>query len=228
MSTWDRSLQSCLRHNFCDKKTRSDKGTHMIAGYDKLVALPTDRPIWDRFFGVHPLVIVGSKEEDTYNLAPKHLAMPLGWDNYFVFVCSSSHRTYHNIRRHGAFTVSYPRPSDVLLASLTAAPRCEDLSKPVLLMLPTFPARHIDGALVKGCYVFLECTLHSIMDGFGPNSLIIGRVVAATAHEDALRDDQRDESDQIYQNPLLAYLNPGRLAEIRQSMAFPFPKGFTR
>jgi hypothetical protein len=66
------------------------------------------------------------------------------------------------------------------------------------------------------------------MDGFGPNSLIIGRVVAATAHEDALRDDQREESDQIYQNPLLAYLNPGRLAEIRQSTAFPFPKGFTR
>ncbi len=152
------------------------------------VPLSTDRPIWDRFFGVFPLVIVGSKEEDgQYNLAPKHLAMPLGWENYYCFVCSPRHTTYHNIRRHGVFTVSYPRPTEVLLASLAAAPRCEDLSKPSLLVLPTFPARQVDGRLVKGCYLFLECTLHSILDGFGPNSLIIGNVVAAAAHEDALR-----------------------------------------
>ena len=130
---------------------------------DKLIPLATDRPIWDRFFGVFPLVIVGSKEEDgQYNLAPKHLAMPLGWENYYCFVCSPRHTTYHNIRRHGVFTVSYPRPTEVLLASLAAAPRCEDLSKPSLLVLPTFPARQVDGALVRGCYLFLECTLHSI------------------------------------------------------------------
>jgi flavin reductase (DIM6/NTAB) family NADH-FMN oxidoreductase RutF len=196
---------------------------------DELIPLGTGQPIWDRFFGVFPLVIVGSKEPDgRYDLAPKHLAMPLGWENYFGFVCSPRHSTYHNIRRRSAFTVSYPRPTEVLLASLAAAPRCEDQSKPSLLVLPTFPARLVDGVLVKGCYLVLECTLHSIVDGFGPNSLIIGNVVAAAAHEDALRTAERDEGDQIYQFPLLAYLSPGRLAEIRQSMAFPFPKGFSR
>jgi flavin reductase (DIM6/NTAB) family NADH-FMN oxidoreductase RutF len=82
--------------------------------------------------------------------------------------------------------------------------------------------------LVRGCYLFLECTLHSTLDGFGPNSLIIGNVVAATAHEDALRAEERDEGDQIFQFPLLAYVSPGRLAEIRQTTAFPFPKGFSR
>ncbi len=196
---------------------------------DKLIPLGTTHPIWDRFFGVFPLVIVGSKEPDgRYDLAPKHLAMPLGWENYFCFVCSPRHSTYHNIRRHGAFTVSYPRPTEVLLASLAAAPRCEDQSKPSLLVLPTLPARQVDGVLVQGCYLVLECTLHSVVDGFGPNSLMIGKVVAAAAHEDALRSAERDEGDQIYQFPLLAYLSPGRLAEIRQSTAFPFPKGFSR
>lgn len=195
---------------------------------DKLIDLATDRPIWDRFFGVYPLVIVGSKEDHGYNLAPKHLAIPLGWDNYFGFVCSPRHTTYHNIRRHNVFTVSYPRPSEVLLASLAAAPRCEDLSKPSLLVLPTFPARHVDGVLVEGCNLYLECTLHSILDGFGPNSLIVGNVVAASAHEDFLRDEERDEGEQIFQSPLLAYISPGRLAEIRQTTAFPFPKGFSR
>jgi flavin reductase (DIM6/NTAB) family NADH-FMN oxidoreductase RutF len=196
---------------------------------DNLMPLDTDRPIWDRFFSVAPLVIVGSKEADgRYNLAPKHLAMPLGWDNYFGFVCSPRHTTYHNVRRHGAFTVSYPRPSEVLLASLAAAPRCEDLSKPSLLVLPTVPARRVDGVLVRGSYLYLECILHTVLDGFGPNSLLIGAVAAAAAAEDALRDPERDEADQIFQAPLLAYLSPGRLAEIRQSTAFPFPEGFAR
>jgi len=195
----------------------------------RLTELPVDRPIWDRVFSVAPLVIVGSKEESgQFDLAPKHLAMPLGWDNYYCFVCSPRHSTYHNIRRHGIFTVSYPRPSDVLLASLAAAPRCEDLTKPSLLVLPTFPARKVEGVLVRDCYLYLECTLHSVMDGFGPNSLIMGEVVAAAAAEEALRTEERDENEQIFQFPLLAYLSPGRIAEIRQSMSFPFPKGFSR
>jgi flavin reductase (DIM6/NTAB) family NADH-FMN oxidoreductase RutF len=201
----------------------------MPAEEDKLIPLPTDQPIWDRFFSVFPLVIVGSKEAPgRYNLAPKHLAMPLGWENHYCFVCSPRHTTYQNIREHGAFTVSYPRPTEVLLASLAAAPRCEDRSKPTLLVLPTFPARAVDGVLVKGCRVFLECTLHGVLDGFGPNSLIIGKVAAASAHEDALRAEERDEADQIFSFPLLAYLSPGRIAQIRRSTAFPFPRGFSR
>lgn len=198
-------------------------------GGERLVPLPTDRPIWDRFFGVFPLVIVGSKEEgEGYDLAPKHLAMPLGWENFFSFVCSPSHATYANIRRHGYFTVSYPRPSATLMASLAAAPRCEDLSKPSLQVLPTFPARQVEGVLVRDGYLFLECEHERILDGFGRNSLIIGRVVAASVSEESLREQERDEAEQIYRNPLLAYVSPGRLAEIRQTTAFPFPKGFSR
>lgn len=205
------------------------EGEPMSAADDRWIPLEMDRPIWDRVFGVFPLVLVGSKEVDGgYDLAPKHLAMPLGWENYFCFVCSPRHATYHNIRRHAAFTVSYPRPSEVLLASLAAAPREEDQSKPSLRALPTCRARRVDGVLVQGCYLVLECTLHSILDGFGPNSLIIGNVVAAAALEDALRAEDRDEAEQIFASPLLAYLSPGRLAEIRQSLAFPFPRGFSR
>lgn len=194
-----------------------------------LVTLDVDRPIWDRFFTVAPLVIVGSKQADgRYNLAPKHMAMPIGWQNYYGFVCSPRHSTYHDVRRTGQFTVSMPRPSQTLLASLAAAPRCEDQEKPSLLVLPVIPARVVDGTLVRDAYVHLECRLHSIVDDFGPNSLIIGQVVAAAACDEALRIDERDENEQIYQSPLLAYVSPGRLAEIRQTTAFPFPKGFSR
>jgi hypothetical protein len=86
----------------------------------------------------------------------------------------------------------------------------------------------VDGVLVRGCYLYLECTLRGVLDGFGPNSLILGDVVAASAHEDALRAQDRDEAEQVFEFPLLAYLSPGRIAEVRRSTAFPFPKGFSR
>jgi flavin reductase (DIM6/NTAB) family NADH-FMN oxidoreductase RutF len=195
----------------------------------KLITLPVDRPVWERVFCVAPLVIVGSKEPTgEYDLAPKHMAMPLGLGNYFCFVCSPRHATYHNIRRQGAFTVSYPRVSEVVYTSLAAAPRCDDQSKPSLLALPTLAASKVDGVLVRDCYLYLECRLHSMIDDFDDYSLIIGKVVAAAAHEAALRKQEIDESDQIFQFPLLAYLHPGRIAEIRQSTAFPLPEGFTR
>ena len=195
----------------------------------KLITLPVDRSIWERVFCVAPLVIVGSKEPTgEYDLAPKHMAMPLGWGNYFCFVCSPRHATYHNIRRHGAFTVSYPRVGEVIYTSLAAAPRSEDQSKPSLLALPTLAASKVDGVLVTGCYLYLECSLHSMLDDFDGYSLIIGKIVAAAAHEDALRKQEIDDSDQIFRFPLLAYLQPGRIAEIRESTIFPLPEGFSR
>jgi flavin reductase (DIM6/NTAB) family NADH-FMN oxidoreductase RutF len=172
---------------------------------ERALQLTTDRPIWDRFFSVFPLVIVNSKEEDgQHNLAPKHLAMPWGWEDHYCFVCSAKHTTYRNIRRHGLFTVTYLRPAEVSLVSLAAAPICEDGSKPSLQMLPTFPAHQVEGILVQGCYLFLECALQKIPDGLGPNSLIIGDLLGAAAHEEALRTEEQDENDQLFQFPLLA------------------------
>jgi flavin reductase (DIM6/NTAB) family NADH-FMN oxidoreductase RutF len=92
-----------------------------------LIPLDVGRPIWDRFFTVAPLVVVGSKEPDgSYDLAPKHMAMPLGWQNYYAFVCSPRHATYRNIRRERQFTVSFPRPTEIVASSLAASPRCQD------------------------------------------------------------------------------------------------------
>ena len=80
-----------------------------------MVPLPLSAPIWDAFFTVAPLVLVGTREEDgSHDLAPKHMAMPLGWQNHFGFVCHPSHATQRNAERTGAFTVSFPRPASVV------------------------------------------------------------------------------------------------------------------
>lgn len=195
---------------------------------DHIRTLETDLPIWERFFTVAPLVLIGTKENEGYDLAPKHLVTPIGWENYFGFVCAPRHRTYQNIQREGAFAVSYPRPTQLVLTSLAAAPRCGDDTKPSLLALPTFPASQVDGVFVTDAYIFLECTLDRIIDGFGVNSLITGRIAAAHVHEDALRTSDREDQELIHTAPLLAYLYPGRIANIGDSYSFPFPLNFTR
>jgi flavin reductase (DIM6/NTAB) family NADH-FMN oxidoreductase RutF len=196
---------------------------------DHLVALGGDFPVWERFFQVSPLVVVGTREPDgRYDLAPKHMAMPLGWGNYFGFVCTPAHATYVNARREGAFTVSFPRPSQVLLTSLAAAPRCDGDAKPSLALLPTFPARTVDGVLIEDAYLYLECETHRIFDEFDENSLVTGRVVETLVSEDAIRRADKDDEQVIFKAPLLAYVAPGRYAEISRTFAFPFHHGMER
>ena len=193
------------------------------------IPLSQDKPIWDQVFTVAPLVIIGSKNRDgSFNLAPKHLVTPLSWKDHFGFVCTSTHTTYNNIAREGVFTVSYPRPTQMIQTSLTAAPREEDDSKPALALLPTFPAQEIEGIFIEDAYLFFECELDRIIDGFDINSLVAGKIIAAYASADSIRGEAGNDADILAGAPLLAFLNWGRFARIRESFTFPFMRGFKR
>ena len=194
-----------------------------------VIELDASRPVWDRCFMVAPLVLIGTRDEDgSLDLAPKHMAFPLGWKNYFGFVCSPKHHTCSNIERGGDFTVSYPKPSQVLYASLAASPRYADGPKTVLQSFATFPAKKIDGEFIEDAYLFLECRHYKTVDGFGDNCLITGEVVAAYAHPDYIRSSEYDDQELIHDAPLFAYLPPGRFATITRSNAFPFPADMKR
>lgn len=199
----------------------------MVPAQHRRIRLATDEPIWSRFFLVAPLVLVGTREPDeSHDLAPKHMAMPLGWQNFFCFACSPHHATYRNVERTGEFTASFPGPGRILDASLAAAMREPDGSKPSLAALDTFPADRVAGVLVCDSYLWLECARERVIDGFGDNSLIVGQIVAASVDERALRASDSDDADIIGGLPLLAYLNPGRFARVDQSFSFPFPADF--
>ncbi len=194
-----------------------------------LTTLDVSHPIWERFFWVAPLVVIGTREADgEIDFAPKHMVTPLGWQNHFGFVCTPRHATYQNAKRERAFTVSYPRPEQVVLASLAASPRCGDEHKPALAALPRLKATVVDGAHLRDAYLFLECMLEQIVDGFGENSLIAGKVVAARVSDDALRLSDQDDQELVSGSPLLAYLAPGRYTRIDRTYSFPFPAGFKR
>ena len=146
----------------------------------EMVSLETDRPIWDRFYSVAPLYVVGTTGRDgSPDLAPKHLATPLSWDNFFGFVCSEEHTTFQNIEREEVFTVSAPRPDQVVLAGLAATPRCGDGSKPVVEVLPTESGKEVNAPCLQDSSLVLECRLSQIVRNLGRNVLIVGEVVAA-------------------------------------------------
>ena len=194
----------------------------------KLVEIDTEQPIWDRFFHVAPLVLIGTLDEDgTPDLAPKHMVTPMGWQNYFGFVCAPRHSTCANIDRSGVFTVSYPRPGQVLQTSLSASPRVGG-DKPVIDYLETVDARSVDGIVIDDAYLYFECQHLKTIDGFGDNCLITGEVIAAYAHPDYIRSAELDDQELIHEAPLMAYLPPSRFATTTRSNAFPFPADMKR
>ena len=193
-------------------------------------SLDTTRPIWSRFYMVAPLAVVGTREGDGYDLAPKHMVMPMGFGNYIGFVCTPEHSTYHNIRATGSFTVSFPTPSQTLITSLSASPRHEEIpkSEQIIGYLPTLKATEADALFLADSYLLLECEHFKTVDGFDQNSLITGRIKKAFVNRRYLRLSDQDPQRMLHENPLLAYIAEGRFARVGDTYHFPFPKGFKR
>lgn len=193
----------------------------------RIVSLDLAGSLWEQVFTVAPLVVVGSLEPSgALDLAPKHQALPLGWGNRFGFVCRPEHATYRNLRERGEFSVTFPIADEVLLTALAASPREDDDTKPALRALPTLDPVRISTPLFANGYLFLECRLDRIVDGFGEHSLIAGEIVAARARREALRLADLDEQEVVERTGLLVFVAPSRFAAIRESRSFPFPAGF--
>lgn len=197
---------------------------------NNLVKLNTQESIWDHVFTIAPLIVVGTKEGENYDLAPKHMATPIGQSNYFAFVCTPKHSTYHNIKNTGEFSVSFPIPDQVVLASLSASPRCKESYKDKVIVkaLPTVKCQSIDSIFFKDSYLFLECELVKIIDGFDDYCIITGKIIEACVNKEYLIESEKDEQQQIHENPLLAYVANGRFSKIIETYNFPFPKGFNK
>jgi flavin reductase (DIM6/NTAB) family NADH-FMN oxidoreductase RutF len=194
-----------------------------------MISLEINDQFWNRFFTVHGLFLVGSKEPDGgYNLAPKHMGMPMGFSPYFGFIGTPRKATYRNITSHGYFTVSFPHPNQLVSTTLTASQREPDNSKPIIESLPTVNAECIEGVVLQNSYLQLECKLHEISGHYGEWEMIVGQIVHAYVDQRCLRKQSVDDNDLIHQTPLLAYLHPDRHAKISESLSIPLPQNFKR
>lgn len=201
-----------------------------VIGEQHITQLNVKQSLWDQVFTIAPLVVVGTRENKGYDLAPKHMVSPIGFGPYFAFVCTPRHGTFRNIRESGEFTVSFPKPDQLVFTSLSASPRQESVSKSdtVLGTLPVVKALGMDAPLIDGSYLYLECRFYKLIEGFDDYAIITGEVLAAYADKEYARISEQDEQEQLHNNPLLAYVAPGRFARIAQTYNFPFPKDFKR
>ncbi|MFP4633251.1 MAG: flavin reductase family protein [Halobacteriales archaeon] len=194
-----------------------------------MVRLQPDQPFQESAYTVSPLVIVGTRSpEGEDDLAPKHMAFPVGWDDYYGFVCTPEHQTYANAVDTGVFTVSYPKPDGLLDATMAAGPRTESGDKPTLGYVDRVEASEVDAPVVADAYAVLECELERAVDGFGRASFVVGEAKAKYVDRDALRHDDSDADRLLGKAPLLAYLYPDRVTAVDESIEFPFPGGFER
>ena len=120
-----------------------------------------------------------------HDLAPKHMAMPLGWGGWFAFACSPTHATQSNAQRTGAFTVSFrvPTGADRLDQPRRLAPGRGRAEAGAGGDRDGARNHVVEGVLVEGAYLWLECELDRVIEGYGENSLITGELTASAADE---------------------------------------------
>lgn len=198
--------------------------------FNNFISLDVKESIWEHFYTVAPLVVIGSKEESGFDLAPKHMVTPIGFSDYFGFVCTPRHNTYQNIKKEKKFTVSFVKPDQVVLSSIAAIPRCtvDDFPKQIIKNIPTVSTVENQNIFIADSYVLLDCSLYKIIDGFDDYSIITGKVNTAMVHKDYKIVSDKGQQKQLYENPLLAYIAPGRFASIEKTMSYPYPKDFQR
>lgn len=199
-------------------------------GFADFISLNVKASIWEHFHTVAPLVVIGTKEGDGFNLAPKHMATPIGFSDYFGFVCTPRHSTYRNIRKEKKFTVSFVKPDQILLSSIAAIPRCavDDFPSDITPGIPTVSTEEGENVFMADSYVLLNCDMYKIIDGFDDYSIITGKINTAMVHKDYKIISDKGQQRQIYENPLLAYIAQGRFASIKETMSYPYPKDFQR
>jgi len=198
--------------------------------FKDFITLNVQESIWEHFYTVAPLVVVGTKEKNGFDLAPKHMVTPIGFSDYIAFVCTPRHSTYHNIEKEKKFTISFVKPDQILLSSLAAIPRCSVNSFPndITDNIPTISTEKGENIFIADSYVLFDCDLHKIIDGFDDYSIITGKIKLALVHKDYKIISDEGQQTQIYENPLLAYIAQGRFASIKETLSYPYPKDFHR
>ena len=103
------------------------------------------------FSGWRPLVLIGTSDRmGKLILRPSIWLHPWAGDNYFGFVCTPSIQLIKISGTKRCLPSTYVRPTQLLLSSLAASPRCEeDPDKSILSMFQTVPASNVDALFLQ-------------------------------------------------------------------------------
>ena len=132
-----------------------------------------------------PVALVTTTWHGKTNVMPVAYVMPLSFEPPLVGIAvHPSRHTHDMIRFSEEFAINVPGRSLIHHVQYLGSVSGQELDKFELTKLPTFKARKVGAPLIEGCIGYIECGLEDALR-IGDHTLFVGRVVAASADDEA-------------------------------------------
>jgi flavin reductase (DIM6/NTAB) family NADH-FMN oxidoreductase RutF len=132
-----------------------------------------------------PVVLVTTSWHAKANVMPVAYAVPLSFKPPLVGIAvHPSRHTHDMIRFSEEFAINVPGRSLIHHVQYLGSVSGQELDKFEVTKLPTLKARKVGAPLIEGCIGYIECGLEDALR-IGDHTLFVGRVVAASADDEA-------------------------------------------
>lgn len=141
-----------------------------------------------RLLGGGPVVLVTTSWRSNTNVMPAVFVTPLSIDPPLIGVAVHPARHTHDmIKFSEEFALNIPTRQLLHHCQYLGSVSGTELNKLELTGLPTFRARKVQAPLLEGCVGWIECGVQDALT-VGDHTLFVGKVVAASAEQDAFTD----------------------------------------
>src|SRR4051812_28557575 len=168
-----------------------------------------------------PVLLVTSSYRGRHNALPVAYAMVLSIVPPLIGIAIHPSRySYDVIRKTEEFAINIPTRELLHHVQYLGTLSGLDFDKLELTKLPSFRARKLDTILLEGCVGWIECSVQDAIE-MGDHFLLVGRVVAVSADDDAFDGSWKLESGDM--KPL-HYLGANHYAVLDYVMDARIPK----
>jgi flavin reductase (DIM6/NTAB) family NADH-FMN oxidoreductase RutF len=168
-----------------------------------------------------PVVLVTTSWHAKTNVMPVAYVVPLSFKPPLVGIAvHPSRHTHDMIRFSEEFAINVPGRSLIHHVQYLGSVSGQELDKFEVTKLPTFKARKVEAPLIEGCIGYIECGLEDALR-VGDHTLFVGRVVAASADDEAF-DETWLLGDDDYKP--LHYLGLNRYAILGEKLEARVPQ----
>jgi flavin reductase (DIM6/NTAB) family NADH-FMN oxidoreductase RutF len=135
-----------------------------------------------------PVLLVTCSYKGKPNVLPVAYAMPISIRPPLLAIAVSPERhSYDIIHKAEEFAINIPARELLHHVQYLGSVTGSDLNKLEVTKLPTFRARRVNTVLLEGCVGWIECGLEQEIE-LGDHVLLVGRVVAAAADDEAFHE----------------------------------------
>jgi flavin reductase (DIM6/NTAB) family NADH-FMN oxidoreductase RutF len=153
----------------------------------------------DRVLGnYNPAVIITTRnEQGESNAAPFAMFMEVCHNPPLVaFSVGESKDTCRNVKKTGEFVINVPGEEILRKLMVTAKRYPPEVNELVEAGLGELPGIKVAAARIQECKIHFECRVEWIKEA-GDHFIVLGRVVSATIHKDAVTEDFKIRLEKI-------------------------------